>query len=264
MEIRSFKHTLWNQFIALESDFAECLRYVAFSEANMKTYSTQFSILLLSVCSEVDVTLNGIRGLVSQENGSRNNPTIADYREMIQNEDSPHRDIFHNLMWSAIGVNYNDILIHPWISWATDDGNPSWWKAYNNVKHNRGDHFSEANMKNVLFAFSGLLSALTVYYKLSGESLLFPAPSYFSTAPILAAPATFNGGVHGINVSDRGTRNYAEYQYRIERLSGINNSSLNHAAQTIFESPQKVLTDTGEIVTSTEHYLSLGWKPATR
>ena len=45
----------WQHFLALEADFAATSRYVEFAEPNFKTYSTEFTKLLLAIGSEVDV-----------------------------------------------------------------------------------------------------------------------------------------------------------------------------------------------------------------
>jgi len=34
---------------------------------------------------------------------------------------------------------------------------PSWWNAYNNLKHNKTENFKEANLENAICASSGLL-----------------------------------------------------------------------------------------------------------
>lgn len=45
----------WRYFIALEQDLEGTTRYVEPAEDNFKTYSVEFTRLLLSACSEIDV-----------------------------------------------------------------------------------------------------------------------------------------------------------------------------------------------------------------
>ena len=53
----------------------------------------------------------------------------------------------------------------PWSNWKTGE-NPLWWRSYNKVKHERNEHFADANLKNVLNSISGLLVAVFYFYKL--------------------------------------------------------------------------------------------------
>ena len=49
--------------------------------------------------------------------------------------------------------------VQPWISWDPKIAkSPDWWRAYNNVKHERDECFSDANQENTLKALCGLLS----------------------------------------------------------------------------------------------------------
>ena len=52
----------------------------------------------------------------------------------------------------------------PWLSWSSGT-NPPWWKSYNNVKHERGKYFRDANLGNVLESAAGLLVLLVYFYQ---------------------------------------------------------------------------------------------------
>jgi len=62
--------------------------------------------------------------------------------------------------------NCSDFLewTQPWINW-TGMQNPNWWRSYNNVKHQRNNHFHEANLKNTIHAVGALLLTVIYYYK---------------------------------------------------------------------------------------------------
>lgn len=56
----------------------------------------------------------------------------------------------------------------PWLSWE-------WWAAYNNVKHERGKNFADANQQNALTALCRWLALLFYLYK--NEIHLQPYPA---------------------------------------------------------------------------------------
>jgi hypothetical protein len=77
-------------------------------------------------------------------------PSIKDWRDVILKK-TVH---FPRTRISVAGR----YPVVPWASWANGakPKNPDWWKAYNKVKHNRSDHFREANQENVVHALCGL------------------------------------------------------------------------------------------------------------
>ena len=43
--------------------------------------------------------------------------------------------------------------------------NPSWWRSYNDVKHQRDLHFAEANLENCTNAIAGLFEIVLYCHK---------------------------------------------------------------------------------------------------
>lgn len=167
----------WNYFLALEEDLEAISRYIEFCKANLGTYSIQLAHLLLSSASEIDTVAKCICSILQPSAKADN---INEYRNIIKaGEDSetygfeipgmpdqvlPEK---HKHRLSALHVyipRYNMALI-PWESWAKDI-NPDWWKAYNDVKHERNHHFNKATLRNVLYSLSALLALNYIYCRL--------------------------------------------------------------------------------------------------
>lgn len=147
----------WNYFIALESDLDQVSRYIEFHRKNYSTYSIELAHLLLASASEVDVISKSICLLVDPNSSAEN---INDYREIITQHISPFSK-------ERVFIPRFGITLRPWFKWNKKGGdNPLWWRSYNNVKHQRDDHFNDANLKNVLDAIGGLLIVEFYFYKL--------------------------------------------------------------------------------------------------
>lgn len=66
------------------------------------------------------------------------------------------------------------------------DLNPSWWTAYNNVKHHRDSHFQDATLENTINAVAGLF--IMIWYlhhedpqrKKQNKLVLFSADRYIN------------------------------------------------------------------------------------
>ncbi len=135
----------WTYFLALEQDFFATDRYVCINSNNAATFSIEYAQLLLRIGSEIDTLfkvyfeLHGI---------SIKRPNIDSYKELILAK-------MPNFVKGTVRVDETDLEFVPWASWDTGD-NPIWWKAYNEVKHERYKNFEKANLRNTLEALSGL------------------------------------------------------------------------------------------------------------
>jgi len=147
-------HVHWNYLIALEQDLEKASRFIEFSESNFNTYSIELAHLLLAASSEVDVVL---KALCKLKNPAKDHQNINDYKETIKAELS-------ELVNAKCFINRFGLELKPWSNWNGDD-NPIWWRSYNQVKHERGEYFDEANLKNTLNAMAGLSLVVLYYYR---------------------------------------------------------------------------------------------------
>lgn len=141
----------WNYFLALENDIERLSRYIEFDRKNSKTFSVELSHLLLSISSEVDVTL---KLLCNELDPAKKPRTINDYRQII----TTHQKKF---LTEPVFIPRYNLKFTPWEKW-NDNENPGWWTSYNNVKHQRNINYGQANLWNVLKAISGLF--VTIFY----------------------------------------------------------------------------------------------------
>jgi hypothetical protein len=146
----------WRYFVSLEKDFIETLDYVELSPDNAHTFSNEYAKLLLLIGSEVDVVAKMLCAQVSPGARRKN---ISDYREVItQNFPGMHE----------IEIEIVDFkrAVKPWLDWdPASCRSPSWWDAYNDVKHERDLNFSQANQDNTLSALCGLFALLLYLHR---------------------------------------------------------------------------------------------------
>ena len=174
----------WNYFLALEADIEHLSRYVEFSRHNFGTFSIQIAHILLASSSEVDVVAKQLCRRIDSNSNALN---IGHYRETIKPEIPELENI-------TISLPRYGLELTPWEKWQ-EDKTPLWWKSYNKVKHQRDEHYREANLKNVLNAMSGLFSLILYFYRdiIEGRSIE-PPPSIFTSPPSIASVCpTFSG-----------------------------------------------------------------------
>jgi hypothetical protein len=132
---------------------------------NAKTFSNEYSKLLLLIGSEIDVVA---KLLCKQIDESKTVTNICGYRQVLTQR-------FYGMYGVEIEVPRVQQNIKPWDAWGPEaPQSPDWWKAYNKVKHGRDKNFADANQGNVLSALCGLLVLHLYRYQLN---LTYPQPS---------------------------------------------------------------------------------------
>ncbi len=159
----------WNYFLPIEEDLLNISRYIEFSEPNFQTYSIELARILLVASSEIDVVAKQL--CAKLEPGSSAN-RITDYQAILTRNIAILPEV-------VATIPRFELTLKPWSNWQR--GNvPLWWNAYNNVKHQRHTHFSDANLKNTINAAAGLFTLLLFYYRTEAEEgSLYPNPQLF-------------------------------------------------------------------------------------
>lgn len=139
----------WRYYLSLESDVCALSRYIHFAPDNFKTYSIELAKLYLAICAEVEVVLKEICDIRPNKKGKNANINI--YRQwIVENQ--------QGLIAEEVLSFEFELRYIPWK--AFEEGrSPAWWSDYNNVKHERREHFHKANLGNVLESLAGLYIA---------------------------------------------------------------------------------------------------------
>ena len=157
----------WNYFLALEEDLLRLSRFIEFSKKNFKTYSLELAHLLLASTSEIDVVLKMLC-----------EPFFANAKE----EKHYRKAIPQNIPAFAkikVVIPRYELTLQPWHSW-NKNLTPSWWTAYNEVKHRRNEHYEKASLRNVFQSMAGLfVSNLYLYKDLANTGVLSPWAELF-------------------------------------------------------------------------------------
>jgi len=146
-------------FLIIQKRFIEILEYVEPAEDNEKTYSLQLRNLLMMICTEVEANLKSIMKSngYTKQGFTPKDWTMKDYRKVNQS---------HRLSEYKVYLPYwkGSNMRQPFKNWNSKKDNLTWYKAYNDTKHSRGDNLSEANLGNVVEAMSGLMALISAQY----------------------------------------------------------------------------------------------------
>jgi len=146
----------------LERDLLRAFDYLEPAERNLEAYSHRLYELLLRASTEFEANCKAIL----KANGYKKcgNWNIRDYMKVEASSRLSEYEV-RIAMWRE-----GHKILRPFKGWPSSK-QPSWYRAYNAVKHNRSDDFPKANLQNVLCAVSGLLAVLfSQFYVLSFQA----------------------------------------------------------------------------------------------
>jgi len=150
----------------IRKDLVNLFDYVEPSDTNLKTFSFRIHELLLRACVEVEANCKAI--LV--ENGYQKNPDNFHMKHDYFKIQSSHllSDFEVKLpIWHG-----TPRLWKPFSNWNTTTYKKlPWYDSYNKSKHDRLNHFSDANFENLLGAVTGLAVLISAQFgKITFES----------------------------------------------------------------------------------------------
>lgn len=173
----SFPH--WEYFLSIESDLERCSRFIEFAPNNYSAYSVEFARIIMAAASEFD---NLAKKLCNLIDSSKNPQNINQYYPIITSK-------YPKFTQYEILIPRYKLDFKPWLNWNAS-GSPDWWsKGYNKIKHDRDNHFCQANLYNAILATSGLLTGILYFYNCHFSSI----PTIdLSQAPKLLIPQDYN------------------------------------------------------------------------
>ena len=152
-EMKEFQLKYWNEYLYYEKEFIGIIDYIYLDKVNLNTYSFKLLEMLIGICSALDKMFRKYTNLNGQ------NCDIKNYKDNILNKDNSFYDLRISL------VNNSDIALQPFLEWEPHKSidAPSFWTAYNSVKHDKNGGIINASFKNVMDAL-GALYLLNIKY----------------------------------------------------------------------------------------------------
>lgn len=161
-------HGMWNYFLMLEGDLDNSSRYIE-PVGQENVYSFEFAKLLILACTEAEAVFKAI---CYEIEGKSVPGDIASYKATILAR-------YPNVVKATVNISRLGRSIEPFAGW--DSGKLTWWSAYNEVKHNRGSHFADANYINAANAISALYILIFYLAEITGIKFKNNASRYISS-----------------------------------------------------------------------------------
>lgn len=133
---------IFNYYLSLENDFSKTSQYIE-PRGQENVHSFEFSKLLILSCTEIEAVFK----ILCEEKEGKKCGNIREYKGAILKH-------FPKIVDAEVYIPRWAKQIRPFEGW--DNGSLKWWKAYINVKHNRGTHFEDATYENAVHALSAL------------------------------------------------------------------------------------------------------------
>lgn len=146
-------------FLIIQNEFISILEYVEPSDKNLETYSLRLRNLLIQICTEVEANLKAIlvANRYTRKDAEPSDWNMRDYSKVNQSH-----FLSEYLVYLPYWTGNNEW--QPFKSWQIKDGALSWYKAYNETKHSRGDNIKHANLENVVNAMAALTALISAQF----------------------------------------------------------------------------------------------------
>ena len=177
-------HHYTRAFLLLQKDIINLFEYIEPADINLPIFSYRIHELLMRTCIEIEANFKAIlreniytpitkKGLPRTEELWN----IRDYKKI---NTSHHLDNYFVEFPFWRGKQYR---YQPFFDWQKSDS-LSWYKAYNECKHDRNEKFELANFENLLNSFAGLFVLLSSQFNCEdfipgGHNLVLQADDYF-------------------------------------------------------------------------------------
>lgn len=152
-------------FLIIQADLIKLFEFIEPSDVNLKTYSFRIHELLMRTCIEIEANFKAIfkENIYSPTNSEGKNRTEKDWNI----NDYKKINVTHRLsdytaelpIWKGEKKRWQ-----PFDEWIKGKS-LIWYQAYNKSKHDRLHSFEEANLENLLSAFSGLFILLSSQFR---------------------------------------------------------------------------------------------------
>ena len=162
----------WKYFLALDNDTTTLSRFIEPCEENLSVFSLEMTRMIMTATQECDVILKELCRVTSNPDCHKEH----EYRKHLM-------DIFPRMSQIEIVCPHYQLSFIPFSDWR-ENKTPFWWTANNKVKHHRASCYKEANLRNVMNAIAGLLTAIIFLHKDHDNKIWFsPEPHNFK--PVL-------------------------------------------------------------------------------
>lgn len=173
----------WDYAELLNEELGNATRYVELDEANFATYSLEFTRIILTACSEVEVVCRHLCDLAYPERNNYFTENKVGMKKLAKSILAKYPKIYQAKM-STPRLGEDIFPFAPWKEGCKDV--LPWWYAYNRVKHNRGTEYKKATLENAVYSVAGLLVIVSyLYITVTGQ----------------ATPKMINNGVFDSNYS---------------------------------------------------------------
>jgi hypothetical protein len=157
-----------SNFEELESRLIECLSFIPFIENNKQVISPKFIPIILEACSLIDSVFKNSKGQKGKKHDLKSYTKLVEHHLYLEEA-------------TTIFLNPPLLFLTPFENWTKTA--PSWWAAYNKLKHDRLDNYDAATYENAILAMSGL-------HQVISRSVEF--------APVLLSAGWFNSNSHDV------------------------------------------------------------------
>jgi hypothetical protein len=158
----------WNNYKSIESDFLGFMEVAPYHKSNQQMYSPKLTGLLLQIGGYVDSAFKEMASFYDlrayKKKELEKNKILADIIDAYSLFESIYHLSSNNGGTLIAKLDFGDKELYPFKEFSDVFIRPSWWNAYNKVKHEYSLHYKKASIDNVLRGLGGAFLLNVVHY----------------------------------------------------------------------------------------------------
>lgn len=143
----------WSYYLSIEKMFINTIQFVSPSKENEKTYSDEFTKIILLSCSEIDSILKLLCKL-NKINLKEKEFNMKNYSKMLEKDKTIKNESYGPQYVSTINESFLAVTPFENINSNIKYAGLDWWEDYQYLKHNRMENAKKGNLKNALCSVS--------------------------------------------------------------------------------------------------------------
>ena len=151
----------WNYAEILNEQLANTTRFVEPHPSNLKTFSLEYTRIILSAGSEIEVVCRLICGEIDPSCSYTSSDNRADMGKIAKKIQTSIPHIYN----AKMEISSTSQTIFPFSVWKhSPASNLTWWEDYNLIKHYRHNEFSRATLENAMSCVAALMILVSYLY----------------------------------------------------------------------------------------------------
>ena len=168
-------------FSLIVNDLEKSFAYIHPERQNLLVFGHRYFEILFRVCVEFEILSKAVYQIIFDVDANRK--SISDVLKILEFVVAPD----HKVKFDGWEGN-DEYLFKPLSNWQSSPHGLTWFRSYNEIKHNRHDNFQQSTLENCILSLGSLFFLLNILGGIKYQSFYSNQRFDGTEFPFLSAP----------------------------------------------------------------------------